>query len=118
MEMSQNTALEVLGFWRSVTLETVRRDAPDLTARQMALLLTVYLTEAPHTVRGLAGQLKASKPAITRALDTLSQMGFVKRKRDEADKRNVLVQRTVAGSVYLREFADIIQTGKAEPVLN
>ncbi len=118
MEMSQNTALEVLGFWRSVTLETVRRDAPDLTARQMALLLTVYLTDAPHTVRGLAGQLKASKPAITRALDTLSQMGFVKRKRDDADKRNVLVQRTVSGSVYLREFADIIQTGSAEPTLN
>lgn len=118
MEMSQNTALEVLGFWRSVTLETVRRDAPDLTSRQMALLLTVYLTEAPHTVRGLADQLKASKPAITRALDTLSQMGFVKRKRDETDKRNVLVQRTVGGSVYLREFADIIQTGSAEPVLN
>lgn len=111
MEMSEITALEALGFWRSVTLETVRREAPDLTARQMALLLTVYLKEAPHTVRGLASQLNASKPAITRALDTLGQMGFVRRKRDETDKRNVLVQRTVKGSVYLREFADIIQSG-------
>ena len=111
MEMHENTILEALGFWRSVTLETVRRDAPDLTSRQMALLLTVYLTDAPHTVRGLASQLNASKPAITRALDTLGQMGFVKRKRDETDKRNVLVQRTVKGSVYLREFADIIQSG-------
>lgn len=117
MEMSHNTALEALGFWRTVTLETVRRDAPDLTARQMALLLTVYLTSAPQTVRGLAEQLNASKPAITRALDTLSQMGFVRRKRDEADKRNVLVQRTVSGSVYLREFADIIQAGASEPAL-
>lgn len=117
MQMRENTALEALGFWRSVTLETVRRDAPDLTARQMALLLTVYLTEAPHTVRGLANQLNASKPAITRALDTLGQMGFVKRKRDETDRRNVLIQRTVKGSVYLREFADIIQTGSQAPTL-
>lgn len=113
MDMQQQTALEVLDFWRTVTTETVRRESPDLTSRQMALLLTVYLTEAPHTVRGLAGQLKASKPAITRALDTLGQMGLLKRKRDEADKRNVLVQRTVKGSVYLRELADIIQTGTA-----
>ncbi len=116
MEMQENTALEALGFWRSVTLESVRREAPDLTARQMALLLTVYLVEAPHTVRGLASQLKASKPAITRALDTLGQMGLVKRKRDEADKRNVLVQRTVQGSVYLRDFADIIQSGATPAV--
>ncbi len=86
----------------------MRRDAPDLSARQMAILLTVYLSPPPHTVRGLAEQLGVTKPAITRALDTLSQLGMLKRKRDPDDKRNVLVQRTVAGSIYLGEFADLI----------
>ena len=44
--------LQALDLWRRATLTSVRRDAPDLSARQMALLLTVYLTPPPHTVRG------------------------------------------------------------------
>jgi DNA-binding MarR family transcriptional regulator len=74
----------------------------------MALVLTVYLTPAPHTVRGLAEALNISKPAITRALDRLSSLGMVKRKVDEDDRRSVLIQRTVKGSVFLREFGDIV----------
>ena len=59
-------------------------------------------------MRQLAESLGAPKPAISRAVDALSQLGFVKRKRDPRDGRNVLVQRTVAGSVYLSDFADRI----------
>lgn len=99
---------QALELWRSAIVESVRRDVPDLSARQMALLLTVFLTPPPHTVRGLAAILGVSKPAITRAVDRLSQYGLVKRKVDEADRRSVLIQRTVKGSVFLREFGDII----------
>jgi len=99
---------EALALWHNVLIESVRRQGPDLSARQMAILLTVYLTPPPHTVRGLAGKLGIAKPAITRALDTLGQRGLVKRKRDMEDKRNVLVQRTVDGSVFLSDFADLI----------
>ncbi len=95
-------------MWRGAIVESVRRDAPDLSARQMALLLTVYLTQPPHTVRGLAETLNISKPAISRALDRLGELGLVKRKVDENDRRSVLVQRTVKGSVFLREFGDIV----------
>ncbi|MCF8482288.1 MAG: MarR family transcriptional regulator [Rhodospirillum sp.] len=102
------TPVEALDLWRGSIVESVRRDAPDLSARQMALLLTVYMTPPPHTVRGLAGLLNVSKPAITRAVDRLSEYGLVKRKTDEADRRSVLIQRTVKGSVFLREFGDII----------
>lgn len=98
-----------LEFWRRVTLEGVQAEAPDLTARQAALLLTVYLDEPPHTVRGLAAALGVAKPAITRALDTLSQHGYVRRRRDASDKRNVLVQRTVTGAVFVRDFAERIR---------
>ena len=100
--------LKALGLWRTALVASVRKDAPDLSARQLAILLQVYLTDPPHTVRGLASLLNISKPAVTRALDRLSVLGFVKRKRDAEDKRNVLVQRTVKGSVYLSDFAELV----------
>ena len=83
----------------------------------MALLLTVYLSPPPHTVRGLAGTLNISKPAVTRALDTLGRMELLRRKRDPDDKRNVLIQRTVKGSVYLSEFADLVVSAARDDAL-
>jgi DNA-binding MarR family transcriptional regulator len=100
--------LQSLDLWRRAIVTSVRRDAPDLSARQMALLLTVYLTRPPHTVRGLANGLNVSKPAVTRALDRLGDLQLVRRKVDEDDRRSVLIQRTVRGSVFLREFAELI----------
>lgn len=101
------SAQQTLELWRVVTAAGLRRDHPDLTARQLALLLHVYLMPPPHTVRGLSATLHMSKPAVTRALDRLGRLDFLRRKRDEADKRSVLVQHTVKGSVYLREFGDV-----------
>ena len=66
------------------------------------------MTEGPHTVRGLAENLNISKPAVTRAIDRLSTLEMVRRKSDENDRRSVLVQRTVKGSVFLREYSEII----------
>ncbi len=108
------TDLEPLDIWRRAMVDSVRRDAPDLSARQMAALLTVYMTGPPHTVRGLAATLGVSKPAITRALDRLSELGLARRKTDPRDGRSVVVQRTVKGSVYLSEFAEIIADARAE----
>ena len=79
-----------------------------MTQRQLTILLIVYLEQPPHTVRGLAERLGVTKPVITRALDTMSIMKFVKRKRDETDRRNVLVQRTVEGSLYLESLAELV----------
>lgn len=113
--MSRN--LEALQLWRRALVASVRKDGPDLSARQLALLLTVFLTPPPHTVRGLAATLNVSKPAITRALDRLGRLGYIKRKRDQEDRRNVLVQRTVKGSVFLTEFGQmVIDAEKAPPV--
>ena len=94
--------VEALDLWRRVTVTTVRSDAPDLTARQLAVLMTVRLQPAPHTVRGLASTLNVGKPAITRALDTLSRLGFVQRRRDPKDGRNVFVERTEKGDAVPR----------------
>ena len=106
--------LKALDIWRRAIVESVRLDAPDLSARQMSLLLSVYLTSAPHTVRGLANLLKVSKPAITRAVNRLTGLDMVRRKPDPDDKRSVLIQRTVRGSAFLREFGDLIVTAANE----
>ena len=74
----------------------------------MSVLLTVYLEAPPHTVRGLASKLRVTKPVITRALDSMGKLGLVSRRRDEKDKRNVLVQRTVKGVLYLERLGDLI----------
>lgn len=106
--------LEALKLWHDVELDLVRDNRPDLSLRQIVILLTVYLEPPPHTVRGLAKKLDISKPAITRALDTMGRLDLLKRKRDESDKRNVLIQRTVTGSVYLTDLADSVITRARE----
>lgn len=106
MELAQDKSW--LHLWHRALLASVRKDGPDLSSRQMAILLTVYLTPPPHTVRGLAAELGVAKPVVTRALDTMGRMGMLKRRRDTADRRNVLVQRTVKGAVFLSEFCDLI----------
>ncbi len=99
---------QALRLWHQVTLSEVRDDAPDLTMRQAAILLTVYLDPPPHTVRGLAARLNVTKPVITRALDSMGALKLVSRHRDELDKRNVLVRRTVEGALYVERLGDVI----------
>ncbi|MBY0564170.1 MAG: MarR family transcriptional regulator [Hyphomonadaceae bacterium] len=113
MELGQ-THVEALDLWRRVTVTTVRSDAPDLTARQLAVLMTVRLQPGPHTVRGLAAALNVGKPAITRALDTLGRLGFVQRRRDPKDGRNVFVERTEKGDAFLEQLGQTI-VGDATP---
>lgn len=99
---------QALRLWREVNLGLVRDGEPDLSTRQLAILLTIYLEIPPHTVRGLAAQLGVTKPVITRALDTMGKLGLVSRKRDETDRRNVVIQRTVAGALAVERLADRI----------
>ncbi|MCF6117381.1 MarR family winged helix-turn-helix transcriptional regulator [Mesorhizobium muleiense] len=99
---------QALRLWQQVMLHQVRDDAPDLTMRQTAILFTIYLDPPPHTVRGLAARLNVTKPVITRALDTMGAMKLVSRHRDELDKRNVLVKRTVEGALFVERFGDVI----------
>jgi DNA-binding MarR family transcriptional regulator len=81
----------------------------------MALLMIVYLSPGPHTVRGLARSLGVSKPVVTRALNTLGALGYLRRERDESDRRNVFVTRTSPGASFLDGFADLIDGDDAAP---
>ena len=80
----------------------------------MAILLTIYLEAPPHTVRGLAKKLGVTKPAITRALDTMGKRKLLTRRRDEKDRRNVIIQRTVKGALYVEKLGDMVARKVAE----
>ena len=105
---AQLSSDQLVGILRDTVVSLVRRDGVDLSARQLGVFLTCYLNEGGHTVRGLAQDLNVSKPAITRALDRLTELDFVRRKVDPADRRSVLVQRTVKGAAFLRETRHIM----------
>ncbi|MEM1105813.1 MAG: MarR family transcriptional regulator [Pseudomonadota bacterium] len=111
------TEREALNALRAAFTAGVSGAAPDLTARQSALLLTVGLSAGPHTVRGLAAELDVSKPVISRAVDRLEALCLVRRVRDERDLRSVFIERTPAGSAFLRAMArPILGLGRTKPV--
>jgi len=100
-----------LGNWRGALLRYVRSGQPDLTNRQMALLLVAGQEPGPHTVRGRAARRGGSKPGVSRALNSLSALGLVERRRDERDRRSVFVDLTPDGEAFLADFAAMIGHG-------
>ena len=114
-EMKPEQGLDLL---HDIALAMVRETKPegmaDFTHRQLAILLTVYLERPPHTVRGLAQKLGVTKPVITRALDAMGKQAIIARRRDEADKRNVIIQRTVKGALYVEKLGDMVARKVAE----
>ncbi len=105
---TSQSADQLVSVLRDTIVALVRRDGPDLSARQLGVFLTCYLQDGAHTVRGLAADLNVSKPAITRALDRLGELDLARRKIDPMDRRSVLVQRTLKGSAFLRDLRGIM----------
>jgi len=111
METADMSEVSLTGWMRAL-IAYVRSGEPDLTNRQMALLMLVYLTPGPHTVRGLARVLGVSKPVVTRALNTLGALGYLRRERDQDDRRNVFVVRTSNGAEFLEGFKRNLREGE------
>jgi DNA-binding MarR family transcriptional regulator len=101
-----NELARILGI---VITELVRSDQRDLSARQLGVFLICYLENEVQTVRGLAAKLGIAKPAISRALDRLSELDLVRRKQDPLDRRSILVQRTATGMMLLRELRKLLR---------
>lgn len=106
--VSSEAVERLVDVLRHTILGLVRRDGPDLTARQLCAFLTCYMEDEAQTVRSLASRLSVRKTAISRALDRLSEFDLVRRKHDPQDRRSVLIQRTEAGSEFLRALNDIV----------
>ena len=105
VDLRPSQALKLL---HDFSLTLVTDGEADLSARQLSILLTIYLEPPPHTVRGLAAKLKVTKPVITRALDTMGKLELVSRRRDETDKRNVVIQRTPKGALAVERLGDVL----------
>jgi DNA-binding MarR family transcriptional regulator len=108
--MAANEPTEnLVNVLRDTIVALVRQDGPDLSARQFGVFLTCYMENDAQTVRGLAAALDVSKPVISRALDRLADFDLVRRKADPTDRRSVLVQRTPAGTTYLKDIRTILR---------
>lgn len=107
LKLLHEVALSLVGDSRVPEME-------DFTLRQLAILFTVYLDHPPHTVRGLASRLSVTKPVITRALDSMGKHELIARRRDEADRRNVIIQRTHKGALYVEKLGDMLAAKAAE----
>ena len=107
------TTESLVNVLRDTIVSLVRQDGPDLSARQFGVFLTCYLETDAQTVRGLAATLDVSKPVISRALDRLADFDLVRRKADPTDRRSVLVQRTPAGTAYLKDIRGILRDAAA-----
>ncbi len=109
VEMRPDQALKLMHEVALGLVGLAQADAmDDFTLRQLAILFTVYLEQPPHTVRGLAARLAVTKPVITRALDAMTRYQLVNRRRDEADRRNMIIQRTVKGALYVEKLGDLV----------
>lgn len=101
---------------RDTVVNLVRQEGPDLTARQLAVMLICYLEEGPQTVRGLAARLQVAKPAITRALDRLEQFDLAHRRQDPRDRRSIVVARTPQGQTFLTSLRGILEEAAKQGV--
>lgn len=106
------TSHQALSLLNAIALDIVRdrgpKNHPDFTFRQLSVLMTIYLERPPHTVRAIAARLGVTKPVVTRALDSLGAIDLVTRRRDEVDRRNVIVQRTVKGALFVEQLGDLV----------
>jgi DNA-binding MarR family transcriptional regulator len=74
-----------------------------------------YLEEGPHTVRELAAKLDIMKPAITRALDRLAELGLARRVPDPRDRRSVLEQRARKGTDFIADLRRSLSAAMEPP---
>lgn len=111
---SLSTPFDALHALHRATTRCLKELPFDLSHRQLGILLTVYMAPPPHTVRSLSEGLAISKPAVCRALDTLSLHDLIRRKKDEKDRRIVYLTRTVSGSVFLRDLGEIYAVEMAQ----
>lgn len=97
-----------LATWRRGLIRYVQSGEPDLTNRQMAILLIIGQEDGVHTVRGLAARLHVSKPVVTRALNSLTGLGLVVRRVDPHDRRSVIINLTAGGATFIAGFGATI----------
>lgn len=86
-----------------------RSGLPDLTNRQMALVLLI--NDGPPsglTASELAVTLNISKPAVSRGLTTLTRLNLIRRTPDSADGRRSFIKPGPAASDLVTELDQVL----------
>ncbi len=94
--------------WKGAVVSWVKDSWPDLTNRQMALLLIVCIEPGQHYFRHLAERLAVPKPIVCRILDRLSDLGLIVRHHERRDLRNVFVVPTPRAIEFLTAFDEFL----------
>lgn len=102
--MSSSASLKELN---ALFLSLARNLPPDLTIRNLSILLAVYMDGEAYTVRALANHLDISKGAVSRAIDTLEKRGLLVRLPDPKDGRSITLGRTPRGIEDLRFISSL-----------
>ena len=89
---------------KGAVVRWVNDDWPDLTNRQLALLLIVSIEPGQHYFRHLATRLGVAKPIVCRILDRLTDLALVRRTQERRDLRNVFVVPTPRAIEFLTAF--------------
>jgi DNA-binding MarR family transcriptional regulator len=83
----------------------------DLTFRWYDVLVQLEESEQPLRMNELATRIVASKSGLTRVIDRMEEVGFVRRQRPEGDRRVIEVVMTDEGAAALRAARVIHRRG-------
>ena len=92
-------------LWHEAWSALMRPEGPDQSTRQIANLPQDYIAPLLETSRCPTDIPRIFNLPDVLAMNTLNHGRFARRKRDESDKRNVLIQPKVKGSIFLSEFS-------------
>lgn len=74
------------------------------SARQIAIFSLVYEENFPGSVKELSKNLNISRPAVTKALNRLEYLGYLKRGYHQHDKRMIILNQTKKGQKYASQL--------------
>jgi DNA-binding MarR family transcriptional regulator len=98
---------------RQAMVGLVRENSPDLTARQLAVLLTCTLESQPLSSGALAARIGLNPSAISHALRRLEELGLARRTNNPRDGRIVLAEVTDRGRTLVQHLGAVMQSAAA-----
>jgi DNA-binding MarR family transcriptional regulator len=90
---------------RHLILNVIRAAGPDLSCRQLAILMLCATIDETQTVTGLSEKLDIGKAAVSRAVNRLAMLGLARRKLNLNDQRSAFVVASSKGKALCRRMA-------------
>ena len=94
----------LLHILRMTLRAEIGSDQPELSLRQLAILLLVYRTKELQSASALVDHLCIPKSSVTRALDHLQDLDLASRVTNDQDRRRVLVHQTARGAAMVERL--------------